>query len=143
MYDASTGQVVKVQLTWSVPELWLIGGLLFQVKWGIFQVSTWLKQAWLYCLDPLVFLLPNLLIYLSFKSFAHLFSFLCCPFVCFYVLGFVLLCPLRFPHKTVRLYLQLFVGKLMSYLRCSVRLYLQLFVGGLMSYLCCSVRLYL
>ena len=41
----------------------------------------------------------------------------------------------------VRLYLQLFVGGFMSYLRyqcfffCSVRLYLQLFVGGLMSYL--------
>ena len=37
--------------------------------------------------------------------------------------------------RSVRLYLQLFVGELMSYLGCSVRLYLQLFVGGLMSYL--------
>ena len=36
--------------------------------------------------------------------------------------------------RSVRLYLQLFVGGLMSYLRL-VRLYLQLFVGGLMSYL--------
>ena len=39
-----------------------------------------------------------------------------------------------FTYVLVRLYLQLFVGGLMSYLR-SVRLYLQLFVGGLvMSY---------
>jgi hypothetical protein len=37
--------------------------------------------------------------------------------------------------RSVRLYLQLFVGGIMSYLR-SVRLYLQLFVGGIMSYLC-------
>ena len=36
--------------------------------------------------------------------------------------------------RSVRLYLQLFVGGLMYYLR-SVRLYLQLFVGGLMYYL--------
>ena len=56
---------------------------------------------------------------------------------------------------SVPLYLQLFVGGLMSYLRyqslftisaltrCSVPLYLQLCVGGLMSYLRCSVPLYL
>ena len=43
--------------------------------------------------------------------------------------------------RSVRLYLQLFVGGLMSYLRylCLppvwLRLYLQLFVGGLMYYL--------
>jgi hypothetical protein len=36
--------------------------------------------------------------------------------------------------RSVRLYLQLFVGGLMFYLR-SVRLYLQLFVGELMFYL--------
>jgi hypothetical protein len=37
---------------------------------------------------------------------------------------------------SLRLYLQLFVGGLLSYLRlCSLRLYLQLFVGGLLSYL--------
>jgi hypothetical protein len=42
------------------------------------------------------------------------FSFLCCPIVCFYVLSSVLRCPLRFPHKKL----------------CSVRLYLQLFSGG-------------
>ena len=42
-----------------------------------------------------------------------------------------------------RLYLQLFVGGLLSYLRyVRVRLYLQLFVGGLLSYLR-YVRLYL
>jgi hypothetical protein len=35
--------------------------------------------------------------------------------------------------RSVRLYLQLFVGGLMYYLR-SIRLYLQLFVGGLMFY---------
>jgi hypothetical protein len=47
------------------------------------------------------------------------FSFLCCPIVCFYVLSSVLRCPLRFLHKKL----------------CSVRLYLQLFSGGLVSYL--------
>ena len=52
---------------------------------------------------------------------AHLFSFLCCPIMCFYVLSFVLWCPLWFPHKKL----------------CSVHLYLQLFVGGLMFYLHC------
>ena len=36
--------------------------------------------------------------------------------------------------RSVRHYLQLFVGEVMFYLR-SVRLYLQLFVGGLMFYL--------
>jgi hypothetical protein len=30
---------------------------------------------------------------------AHLFSFLCCPMMCLYVLSSVLWCPLRFPHK--------------------------------------------
>jgi hypothetical protein len=44
---------------------------------------------------------------------------------------------------SLRLYLQLFIGELMSYLRCSVCLYLQLFVGALISYLRCSVCLYL
>jgi len=29
---------------------------------------------------------------------AHLFSFLCCPIIPFYVLSSMLLCPLRFPH---------------------------------------------
>ena len=48
-----------------------------------------------------------------------------------------------FRLRSVRLYLQLFVGGLMFYLGRSVRLYLQLFVGGLMFYLGCSVRLYL
>jgi len=45
---------------------------------------------------------------------AHLFSLLCCPIMCLYVLSYVLWCPLR---CSVRLYLQLFVGGLMSYLR--------------------------
>jgi hypothetical protein len=31
---------------------------------------------------------------------AHLFSFLCCPIICLYVLSSVLWCPLRFPHKS-------------------------------------------
>jgi hypothetical protein len=53
---------------------------------------------------------------------------------CLMVTGLVFSC-------LVRLYLQLFVGELMFYLR-SVRLYLQLFVGELMFYLR-SVRLYL
>ena len=34
-------------------------------------------------------------------SVAHLFSCLCCPVVCVYVLSSVLWCPLRFPHKTM------------------------------------------
>ena len=46
-------------------------------------------------------------------------SFLCCPIMSLYVPSSVLWCPLWFPHKK----------------RCSVRLYHQLFVGGLMSYL--------
>ena len=44
---------------------------------------------------------------------------LCCPIMCLYVLSTMLWCSLRFPDKK----------------RCSVRLYLQLFVGGIMSYL--------
>ena len=50
---------------------------------------------------------------------AHLFSFLCCRIMYLYLLGSILWCPLRFPHKNL----------------CSVRLYFQLFVWGLMSYL--------
>ena len=30
---------------------------------------------------------------------AYLFSFLCCPIICLYVLSSVFWCPLRFPHK--------------------------------------------
>jgi hypothetical protein len=44
--------------------------------------------------------------------------------------------------RSVRLYPQLFVEGLMSYLECSVHLSHQLFVGGLMSYLGCSVHLF-
>jgi hypothetical protein len=50
---------------------------------------------------------------------AHLFSFLCWPFMCLCVLSSVLWCSLQFSQKK----------------RCSVRDYLQLFVGGMMSYL--------
>ena len=32
---------------------------------------------------------------------AHLFSFLCCPIMCLYVLTSVLWCPFWFPHKTM------------------------------------------
>ena len=32
---------------------------------------------------------------------AHIFSFLCCPTMCLYVLRSVWSCPLRFPHKTM------------------------------------------
>ena len=42
-----------------------------------------------------------------------------------------------------RLYLQLFVGGLLSYLRYVRRLYLQLFVGGHVLFTLCSLRLYL
>jgi len=53
-------------------------------------------------------LLPPLIVWVR---VAHLFSFLCCPIMCLYVLSFVLWCPLRFPHTNdVRFfYLQLFV----------------------------------
>jgi len=51
---------------------------------------------------------------------AHLFSFLCGPIMCLYVLSSVSWCPLRFPHKgNIRLVFtsKLFVEGLMSYLR--------------------------
>jgi hypothetical protein len=51
----------------------------------------------------------------------HLFSFLCCPFMCLCVLSSVLWCSLQFSHKKndVRFVIprQLFVGGMMSYLR--------------------------
>ena len=50
----------------------------------------------------------------------HLFSYLCCPIMCLYVLSSVLWCSLQFSQKkrySVRDYLQLFVGGMMSYLR--------------------------
>jgi hypothetical protein len=49
----------------------------------------------------------------------HLISLLCCHIKCLYVLRFELWRPLRFPQLK----------------RCSFRIYFQLFVGGLMSYL--------
>ena len=68
-------------------------------------------------------------------------SVLCCPIMCLYVLTSVLWCPLRFPHKnicSIRLCLQLFVGKLMSYL-----LYLCLFgYSGIQHILCCVFVLF-
>jgi hypothetical protein len=33
---------------------------------------------------------------------AHLFSFLCCPIMCLYVMSSVLWCPLWFPHNDVQ-----------------------------------------
>ena len=39
--------------------------------------------------------------FLSGVRVAHLFSFLCCPIMCIYVLCSLLWCPLRFPHKKV------------------------------------------
>jgi len=74
--------------------------------------------------------------------FDHLFSFLCCPIMCPYVLSSVLWCPLRFPHKKVVLFVFtsscLQEGSCLIYVVCVclVCLYLQLFAGGLMSYLC-------
>ena len=60
------------------------------------------------------------LIHLRFlvESVTHFSSFLFCPIICLYVLSSVLWCPLRFPCS-VRLGLQLFVGRLMSWLRYS------------------------
>ena len=68
--------------------------------------------------------------------FTFMFGSSLSPVVCRTALVLFTLCSLR-------LYLQLFVGRLLSYLRC-VRfvLYLQLIVGGLLSYLrLCSGRL--
>ena len=68
-------------------------------------------------------------------------SVLCCPIMCLYVLTSVLWCPLWFPHKnvcSVRLCLQLFVGRLMSYL-----LYLCLLGhSGIQHILCCAFALF-
>ena len=68
---------------------------------------------------------------------AHLFSFLRCHIMCLYVLSSMLWCPLWSPHKNdVRsfLYLQLFVGGLVVYLR-----YLCLFTySGVQRLLCCG-----
>ena len=65
------------------------------------------------------------------------FSFLCCPIVCLDVLSSVLWCPLRFLHTNdvqVRsLYLQMFVGGFMSYLR-----YLCLFAHSGIQHILCS-----
>ena len=58
------------------------------------------------------------------------FIFLCCPIMCLYVLNSVLWCTLRF---SVRLYLQLFVGGLMSYL-CYLCLVAH---SGVQPILCC------
>ena len=61
----------------------------------------------------------------------NLFSFLCCPIMCIYVLS----STLWFPHIlcSVPLYLQMFIGGLISYLR-----YLCLFVhSGVKHILCC------
>ena len=69
---------------------------------------------------------------------AHLFSFLCCPIMCLCVLSFVLWCPLRFPHKPVHLYLQLFVEGCMFYLR-----YLCLVAhSGVQHIMCCVFALF-
>ena len=63
------------------------------------------------------------------------------PIICLYVLDSVLLCPLQFPHKNDVLFVFtsscLQKGSCLIYVIsvCLVRLYLQLFVGGLMSYL--------
>ena len=75
-------------------------------------------------------------------SVAHRFSVVCCPTICLYVLSSVLWWPLRFPHNNdvrfVFTFSCLLEGSGLIYVICvcSVRLYLQLFVGGLRSYLC-------
>ena len=74
---------------------------------------------------------------------AHLFCFFCCPIMCMcpYVLSSVMWCPLRFPDKkqcSVWLYLQVFVGDSMYYLR-----YLCSFAYSYVRYiLCCGFRLF-
>jgi hypothetical protein len=60
--------------------------------------------------------------------------------MCLYVLSFVLWCSLRFPHKQclVRLYLQLFVGRVMSYLH-----YFCLFAYSSVQHILCCVFVFL
>ena len=67
---------------------------------------------------------------------AHLFYFLCCPIMCLYVLSSVTITALK--RCSVRLYLQLFVGGIISYLR-----YLCLFgYSGVQHILCCIFVLF-
>jgi hypothetical protein len=71
---------------------------------------------------------------------AHLFSFLCWPIVCLYVQSSVLWYRYEFRIKrcSVRLYLRLFVGEQISYLR-----YLCLFMcSGVQHILCCVFALF-
>jgi hypothetical protein len=46
-----------------------------------------------------LWLLPALKLVFGGVRLANLFSFMCFPIKCFYVLSFVFWCPLRFPHK--------------------------------------------
>jgi hypothetical protein len=68
-------------------------------------------------------------------------TFFVLSYYVFYVLSSVLWCPLRFPHRkkpVVRLYLQLFVGAFVSYLR-----YLCLLAYiGVQHILCCGFALF-
>ena len=92
-----------------------VGGLLSYLRYVRFVfISSCLQEC-------------SCLFYVMFASFLS-------PVVCRRALVLFTLCSLR-------LYLQLFVGGLLSYLRCSG--YLQLFVGVLLSYLRCSLRFYL
>ena len=62
---------------------------------------------------------------------------LCCPIMCLCVLRFLLWCLLHFPHRkrySIRLYLQLFVRGLISYLRYLCLLAL----SGVQQILCCG-----
>jgi len=68
----------------------------------------------------------------------HHFSFLCCPIMRHNVLSSVFWCSLRCPHKNDILYLQLFVGGRMSYLR-----HLRLFAySDVQHILCCGFDLF-
>jgi hypothetical protein len=49
--------------------------------------------------SPLIFFLFFFFFFFGGIRVAHLFSFLCCPIMCFYVHSSMLICPLRFPHK--------------------------------------------
>ena len=87
------------------------------------------NSTWLGAYDKRFLVLSVLFIFLN--------SFLCCPIMSLYVPSSVLWCPLWFPYKkpcSIRLYLQLFVGGLMSYLR-----YLCLLAHSGVQYILCYV----
>jgi hypothetical protein len=105
----------------------------------IWQFKNLIITLWVsYKKQELLILCEHLSSFRLFGGFrvAHLFSFLCCPIMCIYVLGSVLWCPLRFPHKTMfgSSLTPVVCWGLMSYLR-----YLCLFACSGVQHISCCV----